>query len=100
MAHINIYLPVNSNFSSRHQCYAIEVDLFNEKQIHYDIYIDRIEFRGLILSDRKNIVTPTNRSTSRIFTIYGENIVIGKYLIEDDNYKDGILTIWFEDVIK
>ena len=100
MAHINIYLPVNSNFASRHQCYAIGVDLFNKKQICYNVFIDRIEFRGLILSDRKNIVTPTNRSTSRIFTIYGENIVIGKYLIEDDNYKDGILTIWFEDVIK
>jgi len=76
MAHINIYLPVNYNFASRHQCYAIEVDLFNEKQIHYDIYIDRIEFRGLILSDRKNIVTPTNRSTSRIFTIYGEILLL------------------------
>ena len=97
MAHINIYLPAFSKFGFRRQCYAIGVDLFNEKQFHYSAYDDRIEFRETILSDTKNIISPTHQSTSRIFAIYGKNIKDGKYLISDDNYLDGVLTIWFED---
>ena len=73
------------------------------KPFHYDVFDDRVEFREILLKDYRHNLKPCKShktSTFYNFNIHSIKLITGKYLISDENYKDGILTIWFEDVIK